>query len=78
MLLRLNTVLLRTLIRPTTTIMEVIVSSTMVMEMATTSLMVVVVVIMAMVMAVGGCGGQFSLTFSTVIISMKITMSLLN
>ena len=53
MLLKLNTMLLRTLTRPTITTTEVIVSSTMAVEIAAISLAVSVVVFAAMVMAVG-------------------------
>ena len=63
MLLKLNTMLLRRLTRPTLTTMEVIVSSTMVMAVATISLVVAVVVVAAMAMAVGFVVVN-SLTFS--------------
>lgn len=78
-----------TLIQPTTTTMEVIVSLTMVVEVVTISLPVAAVIVVAMVMAVGVVVVG-SLTFSvksvinmdmrlpTVIIGMMITMSLLN
>ena len=83
-LLRLNTVLLTALTRSTITTMEVIVSSTIVVEVAAISLAMVVVVVATMVMVVDSLTLSVKSIINMVmwlpiaITGMMITMSLLN